>query len=76
MKQHGTRVLALHVGFVDTDLTRELNVPKSDPDNVVPQTLEGVVAGKDEVLADEATRVLKQRLSRGRASYIDPPTPG
>jgi NAD(P)-dependent dehydrogenase (short-subunit alcohol dehydrogenase family) len=67
-----TQVLALHVGFMDTDLTRGLDVPKTSPTDVVRQTLDGLMAGKDEVLADQGTRALKQGLSRERASYLDP----
>src|SRR5262245_33309975 len=63
-KEQGTQVLALHVGFVDTDLAKGFDVPKSTPAEVARHTLDGLAAGKDEVLADEGTRRLKQGLSR------------
>ena len=71
IKDQGTRVLALHVGFVDTDLVRSLDVPKSAPAEVAGRTLDGLAAGKEEVLADEGTQLVKQGLSRERPSYID-----
>jgi NAD(P)-dependent dehydrogenase (short-subunit alcohol dehydrogenase family) len=73
-RRQGTQVVALHVGFVDTDLSRGFDVPKSTPAEVAGRTFEGLAAGKDEVLADEGTRVLKAGLSRDPASYIDPQT--
>ena len=72
IKEQGTQVLALHVGFVDTDLARGFDVPKLTPPDVAGRTLDALAAGKDEVLADEGTRVLKAGLSRERPSYIDP----
>jgi len=72
LKNQGTQVLALHVGFVDTDLVKAIDVPKTSPAEVVRQTLDALEAGKDEVLADEGTRVLKRALSRSRSPYLDP----
>ena len=72
IKTQGTQVLALHVGFVDTDLARTLDVPKVAAAEVAGLTLDALVAGKDEILADEGTRLVKQGLSRERPSYIDP----
>jgi NAD(P)-dependent dehydrogenase (short-subunit alcohol dehydrogenase family) len=70
LKSQGTQVLALHVGFMDTDLTKSIDVPKTSPHDVARQTLDALAAGKDEVLADEGTRALKQGLSREPASYL------
>jgi len=36
--QH-TQVLGMHMGFVDTDLTRDFDMPKSRPDDVVRRAL-------------------------------------
>jgi len=65
-------VLALHVGFVDTDLARSLDVPKLAPAEVAALTLDALAAGEDEILGDEGTRLVRQGLSRERPSYIDP----
>jgi len=73
IKAQGTQVLALHVGFVDTDLVRGFDVPKSAPAEVVRRTLDGLTAGKDEVIADEGTQLVKQGLSSEQPSYIDAP---
>src|SRR4051794_40947127 len=62
LAQH-TQVVAVHVGFMDTDMTAGLNVPKSSPDDVARQVLDGVQAGEVEVLADDASRRVKAALS-------------
>jgi NAD(P)-dependent dehydrogenase (short-subunit alcohol dehydrogenase family) len=65
-----TQVTALHMAFVDTDLVRALDGPKTSPAEIVARALEGVEAGLDEVLADERTRLVKQGLSAANASYL------
>jgi NAD(P)-dependent dehydrogenase (short-subunit alcohol dehydrogenase family) len=64
-----TQVLALHMAFVDTDLVRGIDQPKSSADEIVQRALDGLEAGLDEVIADERTRMVKHGLSAG-ASYL------
>ena len=65
-----TQVLALHVGFIDTDLTAGFDVPKSRPEDVVRTTLDTLEAGASEVLADARTRDVKKGLSADPAVYL------
>ena len=65
-----TQVTALHMAFVDTDLVRGIDGPKTSPAEIVARALDGVEAGLDEVLADERTRLVKQGLSAANASYL------
>ena len=58
-----THVLALHVGFMDTDMTAGIEAPKSSPDDVAAQALDGVDAGAHEVLADDVSRSVRAALS-------------
>ena len=60
--QH-THVLALHVGLMDTDMTAGLDAPKSSPDDVAAQVLDGLEANAFEVLADETSRHVRAALS-------------
>jgi NAD(P)-dependent dehydrogenase (short-subunit alcohol dehydrogenase family) len=39
LRPHGTQVLGLHMGFVDTDLTRGIDAPKSSADDIVRAAL-------------------------------------
>ena len=65
-----TQVLALHMAFVDTDLTRGLNAPKSNPELIVQRALDGLESGLDEVLADELTQQVKRGMTAARPSYL------
>jgi NAD(P)-dependent dehydrogenase (short-subunit alcohol dehydrogenase family) len=58
-----TQVVALHVGYMDTDMTAGVNAPKSSPDDVARQTLVGVEQGAFEVLADDTSRRVRAALS-------------
>src|SRR6185369_10764967 len=69
LRAQGTQVTALHMGFVDTDLTRGIEMPKSTPDVIVRAAFDGLEAGLDEVLADAATQQVKQSLSAAVPAY-------
>ena len=65
LREQNTQVLALHVGFIDTDLTNGFDVPKSKPEDVVRTTFDALEAGASEVLADEITRQVHAGLPSG-----------
>lgn len=65
-----TQVLGLHMAYVDTDLTRGLDAPKSRPEEIVQRALDGLEAGLDEVLADELTQQVKRGMTAARPSYL------
>ena len=73
LRGQGTQVLALHVGYMDTDMVREVAAPKSKPEDVARQVLEALEAGKSEILADEVSRRIKQNLSAEPGVYLVPP---
>ena len=73
LRGQGTQVLALHVGYMDTDMVRHVTAPKSKPEDVVKAVLEALEDGKSEVLADEVSRRIKQSLSAEPAVYLLPP---
>ena len=59
----GTQVVALHVGFMDTDMVAHLAVPKIDPRIVALAAFNGIEDGRHEVLADDTSRIFKNALS-------------
>jgi NAD(P)-dependent dehydrogenase (short-subunit alcohol dehydrogenase family) len=65
-----TQVLAMHMGFVDTDLTTAIDAPKSRPEDVVRIALDALEAGASEVLVDEFTRQVHSGLSADPAVYL------
>jgi NAD(P)-dependent dehydrogenase (short-subunit alcohol dehydrogenase family) len=64
----GTRVSSLHVGYMDTDMTKGLEAPKADPADVARMALDGIVAGDAEIIADEVTKHVLSGLSGGVAA--------
>ena len=70
LREQGTQVLTLHIGFVDTDLTHGIDMPKSTPEAIVERALDALEAGADEVLADEITQQVKQGLSAEPGVYL------
>lgn len=70
LREQKTQVVGLHMGFVDTDLTKGIDAPKSTPEAIVSQALDALEAGEEEVLADERTRQVKQGLSASPAVYL------
>ena len=65
-----TQVLGLHMAYVDTDLTRGFDVPKSSAEDIVARAFDGLEAGADEVLADEITQQVRRGLTAPRPSYL------
>lgn len=59
----GTQVVALHVGYMDTDMTAGVDAPKASPDDVAAQALAGVESGAFEVLADDTSRFVRSLIS-------------
>ena len=70
LRAQGTQVTTLHMGFVDTDLTKDVTMPKSTPESIVAQALDALEAGADEVLADDMTRHVKLGLSAEPPVYL------
>ncbi|MDR6981787.1 NAD(P)-dependent dehydrogenase (short-subunit alcohol dehydrogenase family) [Rheinheimera pacifica] len=66
----GTQVTALHMGFVDTDLTSAIDAPKAKAADIVASAYDGLAAKQQEVLADELTQQVKQALSTNSAHYL------
>lgn len=67
-----TQVLGLHMAYVDTDLTRGFEVPKTSAEDIVLRALDGLEAGADEVLADALTQQIRQGLTATRPVYLPP----
>ena len=69
----GVAVTALHIGFMDTDMTAGMTAAKTDPAVIAALAVDGVERGDVEVLADELTRGAKAALSDDRGVNHFPP---
>ena len=70
LRAQRTQVLGMHMGFVDTDLTRGIDLAKSTPEAVVHEALDALERGDEEVLADDITRQVKPGLSAQPPVYL------
>jgi NAD(P)-dependent dehydrogenase (short-subunit alcohol dehydrogenase family) len=64
----GTLVVGVHAGYIDTDMTVNLAIKKITPEDVVSATLAALERGETEVLADDRSRDVKNRLRDDPAS--------
>jgi NAD(P)-dependent dehydrogenase (short-subunit alcohol dehydrogenase family) len=71
LRAQGTQVLGLHVGFIDTDLTRGFEAPKLAPEFVAERAFAALEHGDSEVAIDEFTQQIKRGLSNEPGIYID-----
>jgi NAD(P)-dependent dehydrogenase (short-subunit alcohol dehydrogenase family) len=71
LREQGTQVVGVHAGPIDTDMAKDLTLPKVTPVDVVRQVLSAIEAGRDEVLADDMTRQVKAGLSDEVGIYLD-----
>jgi NAD(P)-dependent dehydrogenase (short-subunit alcohol dehydrogenase family) len=63
LRPSGTLVVAVHAGFLDTDMAATVTSPKTAPAAVVDQVLRALADDDEEVLVDEVTRQVKAGLS-------------
>lgn len=70
-----TRILVsgMHVGFIDTDLTKDLQVSKLTAESVVSTALDGIELGLPEIVIDDVSKAVKASLSTVDAIYLAPP---
>lgn len=76
LRKQKTLVLGLHVSFMDTDMTKGYEMKKINPRQVAEAGLIGIEASKEEVLADDFTREVKQSLCNDQPLYLNPPEIG
>jgi NAD(P)-dependent dehydrogenase (short-subunit alcohol dehydrogenase family) len=63
LEKQGTLVTSAHLGYTETEMTAQFDVPKNDPRDVARQIAQAVEDGNAEVLADDMTRHFKAALS-------------
>jgi NAD(P)-dependent dehydrogenase (short-subunit alcohol dehydrogenase family) len=61
--EQGTPVIAVYVGYLDTDMAAWFDGPKTAPEVVAAAALDGVEAGEYEVLVDDFARHVRASLS-------------
>jgi NAD(P)-dependent dehydrogenase (short-subunit alcohol dehydrogenase family) len=70
LRGQGTQVVAVHAGYIDTDMVKTVEAPKSKPADVAQAVLAGVEAGASEVLADDTARYVKAGFGATPSLYL------
>jgi NAD(P)-dependent dehydrogenase (short-subunit alcohol dehydrogenase family) len=68
LAEQNIRVIGLHVGYMDTDMTAGLSVPKVNPADVARVAVDGIAQGAYEILADDVARQVQAGLAGGVAA--------
>ncbi|BCL78572.1 short-chain dehydrogenase/reductase [Ktedonobacteria bacterium brp13] len=69
LRSQGTLVIAVHAGYIDTDMTANLDVPKVTVEQVATKTIEGITANAEEVLADERSHKVRAALANDPQAF-------
>ncbi len=68
LADQGIRVSGLHVGGMDTDMSRDLDGPKTAPADVARLAADGLAEGAYEIVVDDISRQVRGGLSGGVAA--------
>ena len=63
LRRQGTLVVAVHAGFIDTDMAAGVDAEKISPESVAAQIVAAIEAGAEEVLADPTSQMVKAALA-------------
>jgi NAD(P)-dependent dehydrogenase (short-subunit alcohol dehydrogenase family) len=67
----GVRVHAVLTGPVDTEMTRDLEIPKSSPESVASAILDGVERGEEEIFPDPMSQTMADSWRGGAAKALE-----
>ena len=62
LRQQGTLVVAVHAGFIDTDMAAGVSGEKVSPESVAKQIVTALASDAEEVLADATSEMVKAAL--------------
>jgi NAD(P)-dependent dehydrogenase (short-subunit alcohol dehydrogenase family) len=63
LRRQGTLVVAVHAGFIDTDMAAGVSGEKVSPESVAKQIVAAIASDAEEVLADATSEMVKAALS-------------
>ncbi len=63
LRRQGTLVVAVHAGFIDTDMAAGIDAEKISPQSVATQIVTAIEADTEEVLADPTSQMVKAALA-------------
>ena len=70
LRDQSTLVMAVHAGYIDTEMTTTIDAPKARAEDIVARVIEGLLVGSEEVLTDDASRRAKLGFNATPALYL------
>ena len=67
----GVRVHAVLAGPMDTDMVRDMTIPKSQPAEVARSIYDGVLAGREDIFPDPMTAALEEGWDNGPLKALE-----
>jgi len=67
----GVSVHAVLTGFVDTDMTRGIDMPKASPESVARAIFDGVEAGEEDIFPDPMSQSMADSWRSGAAKALE-----
>jgi NAD(P)-dependent dehydrogenase (short-subunit alcohol dehydrogenase family) len=69
LRAQGTLVIGVHAGFIETEMASVFAGPKARPEDVALATIEGILADREEVLADQRSVEIKTALATDPVAF-------
>ena len=70
LRGQGTQVVSVHAGYIDTDMVKSVDAPKTSPEAIAATVVTAIEAGDEEVLSDETSRQVKAGFAS--SAYLNP----
>jgi NAD(P)-dependent dehydrogenase (short-subunit alcohol dehydrogenase family) len=70
LRGQGTQVVGVHAGYIDTDMVKSVDAPKTRPEDIAQAVMDGIEAGASEVLADDTAKHVKAGFARTPSLYL------
>jgi NAD(P)-dependent dehydrogenase (short-subunit alcohol dehydrogenase family) len=71
LARQGVRVHAVLTGPVDTDMVRDLDIPKASPESVAPGIFDAVEIGEEDIFPDPLSEALADGWRAGPAKALE-----
>jgi NAD(P)-dependent dehydrogenase (short-subunit alcohol dehydrogenase family) len=68
---HGVTVHAVLAGPIDTDMSRDLDVPKTPPESVASAIFDGLEAGEEDIFPDPMSKTMAESWRTGAAKQLE-----
>ena len=73
LRTAGVTVTSTFPGFIDTDMTTGLDIPKASPRSVADRSLDAFAAGRSTVFPDRLAELVENAVTQDMAAVLDDP---